>query len=459
VGLLAGFIAGLPLAVLAALFRRGAPGGAARLLTILPQSIPAMVAGFLLIYVFALRQQALPAFGIGDIDYYILTSAVLALVLIPGMARAGAVFGEAWRGELGGRLRVLRAFGCALSVLLLELGAFIGTLAVVENIFAWPGIFRLLVTAVLTHDIPVVMTIVAGLAAVLAWVYVLGSLPRAIADFRSSSVALCADDHRALGARPDEAEPASGRRRYLRFVPSLLLLAIVLLIFLASFTPLVDPLRSNISQRLVAPGAGHILGTDALGRDVLSRVLVGARTALLLAFGVTLISAIGGSLAGAVAGLHGRAGYGWILAPLAWMASAARAIPLLVWLIVALASVGAGVIPFLAVSSAWLWTYFFGLTSGLVLDWNGDRDWLATFVGGFALAMGSALLIDGYVSFFGLGLTPPSPTLGGLLNDGRQVLQQGVWIQSAGLMLVFLAFSFNLLGDTLANILKIRRPF
>lgn len=460
VSLLVALLLGIPFAALAAFLRRGVASWLPRYVALALQSLPGMVVGIVLIYLLAIKSRALPAFGSGDIEHLVMPVTVLTLVYLPAVMRAGVAFGDSLRGELGHSRRVLRAIGSALSILIFELGAFVGALLIVENLFNWPGVGRLMVTATQTRDVPVVTAAVLDIAGILAWLVVLGGLPRALADFRASAVALFADGYRALGA-PAEESPSRGAR-ILSLLPVAALLGIVLLLVLGSFAPPVDPFRANIADTLKEPGGSHLLGTDRLGRDIFSRVLVATRSGVLFALGVVLLAGIGGGIFGGLAGFLARRGAGWIAAPIVWLASTAGAFPLVVWLIAALGATGPGLFPNLLLFATWLWPLFFALFAGLVIDRTPGRTAgrvLGIAVAGFAFAAGSVVINEGYLGFLGLSLPPPSPTLGGIVSDGRQVVESAFWPQYAGLFLAFLAFSFNVLGDTLAGVLRIRRPF
>src|SRR5205085_5326617 len=128
---------------------------------------------------------------------------------------------------------------------------------------------RLLVTAALTRDFPVDTAVALSIAGILAWLVVLGGIPRALADFRASAVALFADGYRSLGV--PEGASLSRRARIFSLLPVAALLAIVLLLVLASFVPPADPVRVSVTDRLKEPGGSHFFGTDQLGRDVFSR--------------------------------------------------------------------------------------------------------------------------------------------------------------------------------------------
>ena len=277
----------------------------------------------------------------------------------------------------------------------------------------------------------------------------------------------------------DETESTSAHPGWLRQLagqPVALLCAVLLLTIgiAAAFAPFFapyDPVALDPSQRLQGPSAAHWLGTDPLGRDVLSRIIYGARPALGAAVvAVILAAAIGISL-GLFAGYRGG---NWDRLVMRAM-DMFQAIPTLVFIFAIIAVIGRGIVP-ATLAVAFLFSIIYiRITRGIVLR---ERERLyvdAARVAGLserrivfseilpnlsgplivetALLLGSAQLIIAMLSFLGLGVDADAPDWGGMLNEARlyQSIQPFLAIPS-GLAITGSVLLFNLLGDSLRDI-------
>ncbi len=232
-----------------------------------------------------------------------------------------------------------------------------------------------------------------------------------------------------------------------------------------------DPAHLDLGRRLAAPNHLHWFGTDELGRDILSRILFGARISLMVAFSVTALSLGAGLLAGIVAGFYGGAAD--ILINV-YVTNAFLALPGILLAIAFVAFVGPGlanVIFALALSG---WVSYARLVRAQVLAIKqrefieaaralGATDlrlitrhimpniWQPVIVQA-AIAMAGAVLAEATLSFLGLGVPPPAPSWGSMLNDARSHLFDAphlVLFPATAVMLLVLAF--NLLGDALRD--------
>src|SRR3990172_7270160 len=199
--------------------------------------------------------------------------------------------------------------------------------------------------------------------------------------------------------------------------------------------------RQDLRARLEGSSSDHLLGTDSNGRDVLSRLLYGARTAVMVSFGSVFISISIGARIGIMSGFYG----GWVDKGLYRFVDVFQALPGLILLITILGLFGSG-----------LWQMIFVL--GFVFGPNNSR-----LIRGHTLYVVStpfmeAVLVEASLSFLGFGLPPPYPSWGQMLSlEGRQYMasQPGLAIYP-GIAIGLLGFSFNLFGDALRDVLDPR---
>ena len=280
---------------------------------------------------------------------------------------------------------------------------------------------------------------------------------------------------------PSQSESASSKavKRFMRnrlAVAGLVLIAV--LTVLAVFAPLVapfDPIKQDYNALLQAPSITHLFGTDNLGRDVLSRVIYGARVSLtagVIAVGLaTLLGLVFGLLAGFFGGVVDEA--------IMRVVDATLAFPFLVLAITLAAVLGPSLqnaMLAIAVVSA---PVFARLARGQVLS-ERERDYvqaahalgssdarivvrhlLPNIAGPIiiqaSLSIAGAILAESALSFLGLGVQPPTPSWGEMLNTARGYLRDAPWTAIAPGSLIFIAvLAFNLLGDGLRDALDPR---
>jgi peptide/nickel transport system permease protein len=262
----------------------------------------------------------------------------------------------------------------------------------------------------------------------------------------------------------------------------LVVIVIVLLTAVAAplFTPF-DPIEQDIGERLKAPGwsdaAGrlHPLGTDHLGRDLLARVLFGARPALLVGFAAVVISGVLGMLVGLVSGYFG----GWIDDVFMRLADIQLAFPFILLAIAVIGVVGPSLTTIIVVIGVSSWVVYARIVRGAVLSVRerefvqaaralGSRDlrvlarhvlpnvltpWLVVAT----LDMARVIVIESALSFLGLGVQPPTPTWGGMLADGRVYISTAWWLATfPGLAILITVLGINLFGDGLRDTLDPR---
>ncbi|MCA1647807.1 MAG: ABC transporter permease [Chloroflexi bacterium] len=247
---------------------------------------------------------------------------------------------------------------------------------------------------------------------------------------------------------------------------------------IALFSPLLvpyDPLQQDLAIAQQAPSAGHWLGTDDLGRDLLSRILVGARVSLSMSLSTVFLALVVGGTIGILAGYHGRR----VDAVLMRCMDVLQALPGILLAIVVVAILGVGlenVIVAIAISSVPL---FARLARGSTLGVRADEYVQAAHVVGastvrimlrhvlpnivaplivmVSLRISTVILTASGLSFLGLGAQPPTPEWGAMLSAGRSYLTTSPHIATfPGIAIMLVVLGFNLLGDGLRDALDPR---
>jgi peptide/nickel transport system permease protein len=235
-----------------------------------------------------------------------------------------------------------------------------------------------------------------------------------------------------------------------------------------------EPLRQDIVGRLAPPSAAHWLGTDALGRDILSRVLHGARISVPVGLAAVALAALLGAVVGGLAGFVGRRLDDVLMRATDLM----LAFPTVILALVITAALGVGIRnAVLAIMVAW-WPTYARLVRGLVLAVR-EREYVqvayalgasdgrvlcryvapnvaSSVVVLATLDVGHAILTFASLSFLGLGPPPEVPEWGSMIAAGRNYLDQW-WIATfPGLAILSLTIAFNVVGDSLRDLLDPR---
>jgi peptide/nickel transport system permease protein len=270
------------------------------------------------------------------------------------------------------------------------------------------------------------------------------------------------------------------RRRVALF--GVVVVAVVVLVALAAplLTPF-DPIAQDIGERLRAPGTrdaagrAHPLGTDHLGRDILARIIFGARPALLVGFAAVTISGVLGMAAGLVSGYFG----GRTDDVLMRLADIQLAFPFILLAIAVIGVLGPSLRTIIIVIGVSSWVVYARIVRGAVLTLR-EREFVqaAQALGGgdgrvvfrhilpnaftpwlvvATLDMARVIVIESALSFLGLGVQPPTPTWGGMLADGRVYLSTAWWLATfPGLAILVTVLGINLFGDGLRDTLDPR---
>jgi peptide/nickel transport system permease protein len=278
-------------------------------------------------------------------------------------------------------------------------------------------------------------------------------------------------------AQPRELSPA--RRALLRLLRrrgAMLGLAIVMaFVLIAVFASVIapqDPLQTSWSAVRQAPSAQYLFGTDEIGRDVLSRVIWGARASLLAGLVSVCIAMALGVPIGLLAGYVG----GWVDALISRFTDAMLAVPFLILAIALAAFLGPSLTNAMIAIGVSATPVFIRLTRGQVLSVKvedfveaaravGNPHWrialrhilpniLPPLIVQATLAIAAAIIAEASLSFLGLGQQPPAPSWGSMLNTAKNYVDNAPWMAVwPGVSIFLMVLSFNLLGDGLRDAL------
>ncbi|CAD6559179.1 putative D,D-dipeptide transport system permease protein DdpC [Paraburkholderia hiiakae] len=237
-----------------------------------------------------------------------------------------------------------------------------------------------------------------------------------------------------------------------------------------------DPLAVDLGQSLQAPGAGSLLGTDELGRDVLARVLAALRTDLVVVAICVALPFVIGTAIGLVSGYFG----GWVDRVIMRLVDILWAFPFYVLVISIVGALGPGTGNMYLAFSLVVWISFARIVRGEVLLVRRLEYTQAVRVLGYSHArimlrhvlpnvitpaivfmmsdVVLTILAVTSLGFLGLGIQPPTPELGIMISEGRTFIQDGWWISVfPGLAIVYIGMTFTLIGDGLDDLLRPKR--
>ncbi|WP_347266362.1 nickel transporter permease [Paracoccus sp. (in: a-proteobacteria)] len=253
------------------------------------------------------------------------------------------------------------------------------------------------------------------------------------------------------------------------------LVILVLLVLVAAFAPWIspqDPFAQDLANRLAPPSPAHWLGSDALGRDILSRLIHGSRITLFIVGTVALVAPVIGLLIGTVAGFAG----GLADQVLMRVTDIFLAFPKLILALAFVAALGPGIgnaVLALAITS---WPAYARLARAETLSVR-NADYIAaarlqgagplrllighvwplcisSLIVRVALDMAGIILSAAGLGFLGLGAQPPMPEWGAMISDGRAFILDFWWVAAMpGLAIFIVSLAFNLLGDGLRDVL------
>jgi peptide/nickel transport system permease protein/oligopeptide transport system permease protein len=252
-------------------------------------------------------------------------------------------------------------------------------------------------------------------------------------------------------------------------------LVIVLIALAAIFAPVVapyDPTAQDLTNRLQGPSLQHLLGTDQLGRDVLSRMIYGARVSLVIGLCPTLLSMLLGIILGLMAGYMGK----WVDFAIMRLADVTLAFPSLLLAMVVTYTLGTGTVPiFISLTIVgWAGTARIVRSQALSLKEQeyveaarsiGVSKWsimfrhilpncLPSLIVLFTLNVPGSILSESSLSFLGIGAQSPSTSWGLMVTDGKSYLfSNPVMALAPGIAILVLALAFNFLGDGLRDVM------
>jgi peptide/nickel transport system permease protein len=293
-----------------------------------------------------------------------------------------------------------------------------------------------------------------------------------------------------MTAQPLEAELVAGgstdlRRRLRRVLRSPLTLLgtalVALMVAVALAGPLLAPYPQDatgaihMQSMLLPPSATHLFGTDEVGRDIFSRVVLGSRISLLSGVVVVLSACSIGVVIGTIAGYFGGLVDLWLMR----LTDVFLTIPALILALAIGAALGSGLVnTMVAISLVW-WPGYCRLVRGEVIALRGKPfieaavaqgsprlyvmwrhvlpNCLSPLIVKMSLDIGYAILTTAALGFLGIGAKPPTPEWGGMVADGRQYLPNWWWYSTfPGLAIFMTVFGFNLFGDGMRAVLDPR---
>ena len=262
--------------------------------------------------------------------------------------------------------------------------------------------------------------------------------------------------------------------------PAALISALVIIAYLliALFAPHLtefSPTDTNLLERLAPPSTQHFFGTDALGRDIFSRTLYGARVSILVGLLTVALTVLVGVSLGLVAGYY----RGWVDAIFSRVSELLLAFPYLISAIGMMAFLGPGFWNLVWALALRGWVEFFRLARGEAIG-QGTREYveaarslglsdgrimiseilpniMASIIVLATLRVGFFIVLEASLSFLGVGIPPSIPAWGSMISEGRNVLFVAWWVSTIpGLALVLLVLAINLLGEGLREVLDPR---
>ena len=277
-----------------------------------------------------------------------------------------------------------------------------------------------------------------------------------------------------LGAEVEDVKRSrSWRGRAPAYVGSFIILAWVLIAITVPLWTPHDPLES-VDTRLLSPSAEHWLGTDALGRDVFTRVLWGARISLPVSFIVIVVSVLIGCTIGAIAGFLG----GWVDATLMRLVDLTMAFPPILLAMAITASLGPS-IRNATIGMILVWWPIYARLLRAQVQAIRQRDHVESAVAigakrslvlrryilplsytpvlvNATMDFGQVVLLTASLSFIGLGARPPSPEWGAMITEGATNFYNWWIAAGAGLAILSVVLGFNFLGDAIRDRLDVR---
>ena len=266
------------------------------------------------------------------------------------------------------------------------------------------------------------------------------------------------------------------RRNWLAFGGGLLVLAVFVI---AIFAPLIapyNPSKIDIKNILVGPSSQHLFGTDELGRDVLSRMIWGARVSLEVGFVAIGIATMIGILLGALSGFYG----GYIDSAIMRAVDIMLSIPTIFLVLAVIAILEPSILNIMIVIGLTSWmeparlvraefisikerefvtaARALGARDGRIIFRHILPNGLSPILVSATMGIGGAVLVESALSFLGLGVQPPTPSWGSLLSSGKDNIEIAWWLSAfPGLAILVTVLGYNLLGEGIRDALDPRQ--
>ena len=257
-------------------------------------------------------------------------------------------------------------------------------------------------------------------------------------------------------------------------IPLFIIVVFILSAILADLITFHDAHKVSLPNRLIPPfwqdggTFSHPLGTDPLGRDVLTRIIYGTRVSVIIAGAALPIGGGFGPLVGLTAGFYGRE----VDTLLMRLADITLAFPLILFAILLVMVIGPSMMNVIVAISLVLWARYARVIRGEVLGLmqrdfiararvSGASDWrimmrhllpnvMPTLIVLLTLQVGWVIIVEASLSFLGAGIPPPTPAWGSMLADGREYVSTAWWVTTApGIAIMLVVLAFNLSGDWL----------
>ena len=257
-------------------------------------------------------------------------------------------------------------------------------------------------------------------------------------------------------------------------IPLSIIVVFILSAILADLITFHDAHKVSLPNRLIPPfwqdggTFSHPLGTDPLGRDVLTRIIYGTRVSVIIAGAALTIGGGFGTLVGLTAGFYG----GKVDTLLMRLADITLAFPLILFAILLVMVIGPSMMNVIVAISLVLWARYARVIRGEVLGLmqrdfiararvSGASDWrimmrhllpnvMPTLIVLLTLQVGWVIIVEASLSFLGAGIPPPTPAWGSMLADGREYVSTAWWVTTApGIAIMLVVLAFNLSGDWL----------
>lgn len=250
---------------------------------------------------------------------------------------------------------------------------------------------------------------------------------------------------------------------------------VLLLVLMAALAPVLapyDPYTQDLANRLMPPSAAHWLGTDAFGRDILSRILYGSRLTLMIVALVAVTAPVAGLLIGTVAGYLG----GWVDTVLMRVTDVFLAFPKLILALAFVSALGPGIENAIIAIAITSWPPYARIARAETITIR-NSDFISavrlqgasrlriilghvvplctsSLIVRVTLDMAGIILTAAGLGFLGLGAQPPAPEWGAMIATGRQYVLEQWWVATMpGIAIFVVSLGFNLLGDGLRDVL------